>query len=233
MVVEAGAYYFLHLAAAFVRGRLGVESEVGKDHPELFGSPLEELSEQQCAELFELGTHAGLQLHKFKRTMALQRVAHVIGMLRAMAPEDLLDIGSGRGTFLWPMLDALPELKVTCVDIISDRVRDINAVRLGGMTRVAAMEMDMHCLKFADNQFDVTTALEVLEHVEKPDQAIKELVRVTRNFLIVSVPKHEDDNPEHIHLFDEAALRSMMTAAGARNVRVQYTLKEMVAVAAL
>ena len=49
------------------------------------------------------------KLHKFKRIDELPRVRRVIGMLRgALRPTSLLDVGSGRGAFLWPLLDAFP-----------------------------------------------------------------------------------------------------------------------------
>ena len=42
--------------------------------------------------------------------------ARVLGTLRGIAPTHLLDIGTGRGVFLWPLLDAFPSLMVTAVE---------------------------------------------------------------------------------------------------------------------
>jgi hypothetical protein len=89
--VDASPGYFTELAAAFVRGRL-------PDAPPL-----------PAGELIALGRRAGLRLHKFKSNAGLPRVRRVLGVLRGLAPADLLDVGSGRGTFLWPMLDAFPD----------------------------------------------------------------------------------------------------------------------------
>lgn len=74
-----------------------------------------------------------MRLHKFKRTMKLSRVQRVLGILRGFQPSNLLDIGSGRGTFLWPLLDSFPWLPVMGVDILERRVEDILAVRRGGI----------------------------------------------------------------------------------------------------
>src|SRR5262245_9846679 len=95
MADDLAARYYLDLAAAFVRGRL-------TDAPDL-----------PPADLFLLGRRAGLRLHKFKRAAELPRVRRVLGLLRSLAPADLLDVGSGRGVFLWPLLDAFPHLPVT------------------------------------------------------------------------------------------------------------------------
>lgn len=213
--------HYLRLAAAFVRGRLSLELD----------QPLDSLSERRCEELCEQGTAAGLKLHKFKRTMGLERVRQVLGVVRGLNAHSILDIGSGRGTFLWTFIDALPEIEVTCIDASEQRVRDINAVASGGIPGLRAVVMDAQNLQYPDNSFDATTALEVLEHMQNPAKALREILRVTRNFVIVSVPKHEDDNPEHIQLFAPQDLKGMLEAAGARNVNLQYTAKEIIAVA--
>ncbi len=64
----------------------------------------------------EDGSNAGLRLHKFKQNAELPRVKRVSGILRGLAPDSLLDIGSGRGTFLWPLLASFPSIQVTAID---------------------------------------------------------------------------------------------------------------------
>src|SRR5947209_5071260 len=101
------ARYYLDLAAAFARGKLGLAADLTAD------------------EAFRQGQEAGLRLHKFKRSTILPRVQRVFGYFRQLAPESLLDVGSGRGVFLWPLLETFPELRVHCLDIRPDRVEDI------------------------------------------------------------------------------------------------------------
>jgi SAM-dependent methyltransferase len=43
-------------------------------------------------------------------------------------------------------------------------------------------------LPFEDKQFDVVTALDVIEHLDNPHAAIKELIRITKKTLIISLP---------------------------------------------
>src|SRR3954453_17634663 len=105
--------YYQRLAAAYVRGTLGhaatfsVPDAVASD---LFAAPLDELAPDQLQAIIQLGLDSGLRLHRFKRTMALPRVNKVLGILHGLQPETLVDIGSGRGAFLWPLLDAFPHL---------------------------------------------------------------------------------------------------------------------------
>jgi SAM-dependent methyltransferase len=48
---------------------------------------------------------------------------------------------------------------------------------------------DAHRLPFPDKQFDVLVSVEVLEHLTDPVRALREMVRVTRRDLILSVPR--------------------------------------------
>lgn len=205
--------YFTEFAVAFVRGRLGIK---GDFTPE---------------ELIELGRAKELRLHKFKRNTELPRVKKVLGILQALSPASLLDIGSGRGTFLWPLLDAFPHLQITAIDVSEQRVSDINAVRLGGIANLRALQMDATAIAVEDGNVDVVTALEVLEHLPEPSLAAAEAIRVARNFVVASVPSKEDDNPEHIQLFTRASFEQLWLAAGARSVKVDFVLNHMIAVA--
>jgi 2-polyprenyl-3-methyl-5-hydroxy-6-metoxy-1,4-benzoquinol methylase len=44
-------------------------------------------------------------------------------------------------------------------------------------------------LTFADDEFDMATAIEVLEHVPEPEATVAEMARVARSHLLVSVPR--------------------------------------------
>jgi ubiquinone/menaquinone biosynthesis C-methylase UbiE len=212
---DLDATYYVNLAAAFVRGKIGIAPNAATS----------------AHDLLRRGLSAGLRLHKFKRTMELRRVSQVLGTLRGLAPRELLDIGSGRGTFLWPLVDAFPDLPITAVDISERRVADILAARAGGLGNLAAHAMDATRLGFADDAFDVVTMLEVLEHIPRAQGALEEAVRVARRFLVLSVPSKSDNNPEHIHLFSGDMLTDMLRLAGARRITIEYVLGHIIAVA--
>jgi 2-polyprenyl-3-methyl-5-hydroxy-6-metoxy-1,4-benzoquinol methylase len=137
-------------------------------------------------------------------------------------------VGSGRGTFLWPLLDAFPELPVTAIDKSPRRATDLGATRNGGITRLAAHEMDVLALDFAPRSFDVVTALEVLEHIEDTGRAVSQLLKVASRAIVVSVPSKPDDNPEHIHLFDGPGLARIFRAHGARKVAIDHVFDHMI-----
>jgi len=225
---EPGLYYE-PLAAAYIRGSLlGTPHETDSA---LFRAPLASLDDNERAQLIEIGRQAGLRLHRFKRTMGLPRVIRVLGVLRGLQPADLLDIGSGRGAFLWPLLDAFPGLPVTTVDRLEHRVRMLQTVAAGGVSQLAAYEADAGALPFVNDQFDVVTALEVLEHIPDAGRALTECCRVARRFVIVSCPSRPDDNPEHIHLFDPRDLARRFAAQSFARVTTEQVLNHVILVA--
>lgn len=222
--------YFEWLAAAYVRGKL-LDSEVRGAHDPLFTHPLDALAEDDLEALICLGADRGLRLHRFKRTMELPRVRKVLGILKGIQPANVLDIGSGRGVFLWSLLDTFPTLPVTAADILDYRVADIQAVHDGGIGLLAAARADATALGFADRSFDVVTALEVLEHIPNVERALAEVCRVAGRFVVLSVPSKPDNNPEHIHLFDQPTLTRLLGHQGMRRVSVEHILNHMIVVA--
>jgi 2-polyprenyl-3-methyl-5-hydroxy-6-metoxy-1,4-benzoquinol methylase len=197
--------YFTDLANAFVRGRLGNESATIDD-----------------------GLRAGLRLHKFKANAELPRVLRVMGTLRGLAPENLLDVGSGRGVFLWPLLASFPQLPVTVIDISERRVIDLAAVRSGGVTRLNVARMDAEKMAFANKSFDGITMLEVLEHMKNPQATLRCAVAAARRFVLLSVPSTPDDNPEHIHIFTPDQLIQMAKDAGGVRTTVEHVLNHRI-----
>lgn len=123
-----------------------------------------------------------------------------------------------------------------CDRLVSDLTDDIHplmdleAVTRGGLTRLTAACMDVHRLALSDGCFDVVTMLEVLEHLANPPLAAREVVRVARRAVVVSVPSQPDDNPEHRHLFTAEHLERTFLDAGASRVTVDHVLNHRIAI---
>ena len=176
---------------------------------------------RDCATVEELEAaiaDTALPVYPFKRSRILPRVRTAIGILQGLAPGGLLDIGSGRGTFLWPLMDALPLLPVTAVDLPA-KARWLAAVRNGGVKRLNVLSANVRDLPMGDGSFDGVTALEVLEHLPDPARAVREVLRVARRFVLASVPSAADENPEHLRLFGRGELERMFRDAGAWHVK--------------
>lgn len=201
--------HYRAFAAAYARGALG-EPQLSDD------------------DALDRGHH--LKLHRFKRSTQLPRVRAVIGALRSFSPDRLIDLGSGRGAFVWPLLDS-SDIAIVAVDVLDYRAVLYEHVRRGGISRVAGIRADITSLPFADRSVPCVTALEVLEHLHHPELAITETMRVASTVVIASVPSHEDNNPDHLQLFDPRELEPMFRDAGARRVTVEHVLGHIIVVA--
>lgn len=194
--------------ASYVRGMLKERSGA------LLTKPLDELTDEDCAQLLEMGKVAGLKTHYFKRHEALPRVKTVIGFLRGIQPESLLDVGSGRGVFLFPFIREFPWVPVTSLDILDKRVTLLNAIHDGGMENLTSLKASICDWDAPEKSFDVVTLLEVLEHIPDVRAAVKNAERLARRYVVVTVPSKPDNNPEHIHLLTKPVLTELFGAAG-------------------
>ena len=221
------------LAAAYVRGE-GQRQDIGLPE-ELTALPLEELSEDQKDELVALGKTAELKMHYFKVKDQLPRVQLVMGFLRGMVASgqitSVLDVGSGRGAFLFPLLTEFPGLEVTSIDILPHRVALLRSVEKGGVDNLHALERNLCEWDGPEGAFDAVTLLEVLEHIPDVEKAAANAVRMARRFVIVTVPSKPDDNPEHIHLFTKDMLSDMFLKAGCSKVKFDSVLNHLFMIA--
>lgn len=226
-------YSYKDLAAAYVRGE-GIKGHIAIPE-ELMMTPLEELSEEQKDELVALGKTTELKMHYFKEKDELPRVQLVMGFLRGMVASgqiaSVLDVGSGRGAFLFPLLTRFYELEVTSIDILPHRVELLQSVEVGGVSNLHALERNLCEWDAPEASFDAVTLLEVLEHIPDVEKAVANAVRMARRFIIVTVPSKPDDNPEHIHLFTKDTLSDMFLKAGCSKVKFDSVLNHLFMIA--
>lgn len=184
-----------------------------------------------------IGNPPELKLHYFKTKEDLPRVRAVLGFLQGIIAAgqcgSLLDVGSGRGAFLFPLLRDFPNLEVTSVDILPDRVELLDCVRAGGVSNLHPVLANICEATLPEKSFDVVTMLEVLEHIPDTEAAVRNAVRLARKYIVVSVPSKPDDNPEHIHLFSDEDLRNHFMNAGCSKVKFMSVTNHRVMIASL
>ena len=61
--------------------------------------------------------------------------------------------------------------------------------------------------------------LEVLEHIPNVERAVENAYRLARRYVVVTVPSHADDNPEHIHLLTKERLTALFSAVGCQKLK--------------
>ncbi len=180
------------------------------------------------------GSEEPPKLYRFKRGHEdLPRVRKVLGFLKGIAFENLLDVGSGRGVFLFPCLEQFPWVEVTAIDLLPHRVEFLQTLTAGGIDRLTALEADLCQQPFPENSFDVVTLLEVLEHIPQVEKAVASAVRMARKFVVVTVPSHPDNNPEHIHLLTKDRLTELFHQAGCHRLRFDGVNGHLILVATM
>ena len=161
--------------------------------------------------------------HYFKAKEDLPRVKSVLGFLQGVIPagqcKTLLDVGSGRGAFLFPLLRDFPTLEVTSIDILPHRIELLDCLHQGGITNLHPILGDICTWNAPDKSYDVVTMLEVMEHIPDTEAVVRNAIRLAHNYIVVSVPSKPDDNPEHIHLFSNEDLKSLFLEHGCKKVK--------------
>lgn len=159
----------------------------------------------------------------FKEKENLPRVQVVLGFLQGIVPaglcRKLLDVGSGRGVFLFPLMRKFPNLEVTSLDILPHRIELLQCLHDGGINNLRPILADICTWNAPDKSFDVVTMLEVLEHIPDTEAVVKNAIRLAKNYIIVSVPSKPDDNPEHIHLFSNEDLKHLFLKNGCNKIK--------------
>jgi 2-polyprenyl-3-methyl-5-hydroxy-6-metoxy-1,4-benzoquinol methylase len=104
------------------------------------------------------------------------------------APTSVLDVGCGEGVLVQRWAERLGEGRVVGIDLEEESIQ-------AGWLKHAAPNleyrvMEAENLPFADSEFELASAIEVLEHVPDPEHTVSEMARCASRHLLVSVP-HE------------------------------------------
>ncbi|MDP9294163.1 MAG: class I SAM-dependent methyltransferase [Actinomycetota bacterium] len=102
-------------------------------------------------------------------------------------PQSLLDIGCGEAVLTHRWATRLGDKRVVGTDLEDPSIQAHWEARQAPNLEYRTMKAEN--LPFADSEFDVASAIEVLEHVPDPDHTVAEMARVAERWLLVSVPR--------------------------------------------
>jgi SAM-dependent methyltransferase len=173
----------------------------------------------------------------FKR-FALDRFFNaLLGM--EIEGEVVLDAGCGEGFGAFNFLSKYPDARFFGVDLSADAVVAAKTIVPQMPTAVG----DVTRLPFPDKQFDIIISLEVLEHLPRPELAVEMYKRLSRRFILLSVPNEPvfrtlrmlegsdllrwGDHPEHINHWNFISFARFLQRQGlkvvTRRVPFPYT----------
>ncbi len=126
----------------------------------------------------------------------------IMRALSHLAFRSLLDIGGAEG-YKSALVREIFGARTISGDLSKEACR-----RAKGIFNIEGVSMDIRQLPFKDNAFDVVLCSETLEHVPDLDAATRELVRVCRKAVVITIPhepeslieKYKKENIVHAHL---------------------------------
>jgi SAM-dependent methyltransferase len=155
--------------------------------------------------------------------------------IREMMPSEagrVLEVGCGEGFSAKAVLDGRANITAFGGDLSEQAVHEA-AARFPPMKYNV---MDATRLPFKDNAVDLVFSLEVLEHLPHADQALKEYARVSRRWLLLSVPNDAifralrlasgkgltmwGDHPEHVNHWGVSGFKGFVQRHGLNIRRV-------------
>ncbi len=107
-------------------------------------------------------------------------------LFRRASPASLLDVGCGEGVLTHKWAQRI-EGRVVGLDLDDPQLHEEWKGRQAPNLEYRVMKAEN--LPFADDEFDVATAIEVLEHVPDPEHTVSDMARVASGHLLVSVPR--------------------------------------------
>ena len=153
------------------------------------------------------------------------------------SPESILDVGCGEGVLTEQWADKLGGGRIVGIDLDDPKLKAEWEKRQRGNLEYRVE--DATNLSFADDEFDLAAAIEVLEHVPDPERTISEMARVAKSWLLVSVPREPlwrglnmargaylkdfGNTPGHINHWSKRSFVSMLSRHGtAEEVRSPF-----------
>jgi len=147
-------------------------------------------------------------------------IDNLLSELISLKPNTVLDIGCGTGYITNIMSHELDSTVIGC---------DMDINRISFARDNLAQEViigDIMHLPFKDNSFDVVVASEIIEHILSPRIALNEIRRVSKKFIIITVPnepyfrianvcraknlKSFGNPPDHINHYNKKSLDRLL-----------------------
>ncbi|MFO7790820.1 MAG: class I SAM-dependent methyltransferase [Bacteroidales bacterium] len=99
--------------------------------------------------------------------------------------NSLIDLGCGEGLLLTSLTEQIKNKQCYAIDYDKNEVKDAKA----NLPNCEVKHASIYDVPFKNESFDLVICTEVLEHLEEPDEALKEIYRLSNKYILLSVPR--------------------------------------------
>ncbi len=157
----------------------------------------------------------------------------LISLAKSLKVESILDAGCGEGFTMDKLLKSDVGKKIEGIEYSKD------ALSFGKklFPDLIFKQGSIYKLPYKDNSFDLIICTEVVEHLDTPAKALKEMLRVSKKYLIISAPNEPffmisnflrgknlmqfGNDPEHIQHWTIFSFLKLMGEHGVKIKRVK------------
>lgn len=107
-----------------------------------------------------------------------------IVLAKSVNPTSILDVGCGEGFSLCKLSEYKIGEKLEGIDYSKEAISTGKKLFPGLLLK----QGNVYNLPYKDNAFDLILCTEILEHLENPKKALQEILRVSKKYILVSVP---------------------------------------------
>lgn len=108
----------------------------------------------------------------------------LLEQMKQLKPVSILDVGAGEGFMLELIRKNKVAKKIEGIEYMDDAIKLAKKIN----PKVKIKKGDIYKLPYKAGSFDLIICTEVLEHLDNPKNALIELKRVAKKYLILSVP---------------------------------------------
>lgn len=106
----------------------------------------------------------------------------MIAMLPSLGARSILDIGSGTGRCILTIRQRCPDIHAVGIEPIAE-LRAVGHRK--GIPEQDLINGDATCLEYQDRKFDVVSEFGILHHIQRPELAVKEMLRVANKAIFI------------------------------------------------
>lgn len=159
---------------------------------------------------------------------------NLISLTKTLGPKSILDAGCGEGFTMERLNKNGIGNKIEGVEYSKD------AILLGKnlFPNLTFKEGSVYDLPYRDNSFDLVICTEVLEHLSEPSKVLKEVLRVSKEYVLVSVPNEPffmlgnfirgknlarfGNDPGHINHWTIGSFQKFLKENGVKIIRLKF-----------